>query len=123
AGARVMYAGRFKSLRAFDVELPPAHACRRQNGAGTELCTAIKMECMKTFRTFRGVDSLDNDRRYHLCAELEHLQNSARRQLISRQPVRKSNEILDSGRCARLPARAEAVQHDGRNALGCRVNR
>jgi len=61
AGACVMDASRFKSLRTFDVELPPAHACRCQNRAGVKLRTAIEVERMETIRTACGIDSVDND--------------------------------------------------------------
>src|SRR5437867_13066681 len=113
-----MDASRFKSLRTFDIELPPAHACRCQNRAGAKLRAAIEMECVETVRTVWGIDSLDNHRGHHSGAELEHLQNSARREFVSRKTVRKTDEVLDSGRCARLPAGAEAIQHNRGNALG-----
>src|SRR5262245_6173955 len=106
AGACVMDAGRFKSLRTFDVKLPPAHACRCQYRAGAKLRTAIEVECMKTVRTVCGFDSVDKDRGHHSGAELEHLQHSTSGEFVARKTVWKTDEVLDSGRCAGLPAGA-----------------
>src|SRR2546425_12303093 len=117
-----MDASRFKSLRTFDIEVPPAHACRCQNRAGAKLRAAIEVEGMETVGTVCGIDSVDNDRGHHSGAEFEHLQNSAGGEFVSRKTVRKTDEVLDSGRCARLPSGTETIQYDGRNALGRRVN-
>jgi hypothetical protein len=112
AGACVMDAGRLKSLRTFDIELPPAHACCCQNRASAKLRTAIEVQRMETIRTFCGIDSVNNDRGHHPRAELEHLKHSARGEFVSRKTVWKTDEVLDSGRCARLPTGAEAIQHN-----------
>ena len=111
AGASVMNSGRFKSLCALNVELPPADARRSQNRTGAELSATIEMERMKIVRTGCGIDVIHNDRRNHFCPELEHLQNSARGEVVSREPVWKTDEVLNSGRRGRLPAGTEPIEH------------
>src|SRR5258707_13914221 len=87
AGTCMMDAGGFKSLRAFDGELPPADAGRRQNRASPKLCAAIEMESMETVGAVCGIDSVDKDGGHHFGAELEHLQDSARGEFGSRKSV------------------------------------
>src|SRR5262245_46189242 len=121
-GACMMNSGRLEPFCAFNVELSPAHAGCSQDCTGAEFCTAIEMERMKIVRTGCGIDAVDNDRSNHLRTELEHLQNPPRGEVVSGETVRKTDEVLDSGRCCRLPTRTEPIQHDGRNALRSRVN-
>ena len=80
------------------------------------------MQEVTLFRDGRRFDLLDDDRRHHLRAELEHLKHAPRRQLGTGQPARKTHEVFDLRRAAGLTAGSQPVEHNCRDTFGSGIN-
>src|SRR5262249_50784601 len=96
AGAGVMDSGRLEAFCALYIELSPAYASCGQDRASSKLCAAIQIQGVQIFRRNRRYDTLDDDGRHHLGAELEHLQNSPCSEIVSGETIWETDKVFDS---------------------------
>src|SRR5438309_1262962 len=71
----------------------------------------------------RRPDALADHRGHDPGPELHQLEDAPRGEVGAAEAGREADEVLDPGGAAGLPAGAEAVEQESREALRCRVDR
>ena len=111
-----------KAVRAVGLQAPPTHPQGQQQDPTADFRPAVQLQRVPVAARPGGGQLFDGDRGDHPGAELEHLQNAARRQVGPAQPGGEADEVLDARGAAGLPARPELVQQQRGKPLGRRVH-